>query len=452
MKKIITLIVFMSGAITINAQDIIGQWNGLLKVQGVQLRLVFNITSDEGQYQATMDSPDQGAKGIKVQNTQFEDPKLIMSLPNLGIQYEGALQPDNSIAGTFKQGTLSVPLLLSKEKPARPQVPQPPFDYKFEDIFFQNAQAGIQLAGTLTIPNGNGPFPAVILISGSGPQNRNEEIFDHQPFWVIADYLSKSGVAVLRFDDRGVGESQGNFELATSEDFVTDVQAALNYLKNRSDIDVLKIGLIGHSEGGMIAPMVAAKNNEVAFLVLLAGTGIPGDSLLLLQQRLIGQASGLSDETLNQSGSVNRMVFKMLKNKTPNEKIKSFIMDKSLDNVPEGLNLEDFVEIQFRQLMQPWMQFFLQYDPQNALEKLTLPILALNGSKDLQVPSKENLNAIENALEKAGNTQFKIMELEGLNHLFQECGTGAPSEYGLIEQTFSPKALQIIRDWVLSLM
>jgi uncharacterized protein len=442
MKNIFVLIIMLVSAVFGIAQSIEGQWNGLLKVQGAQLRLVFHITLEEGQYLATMDSPDQGAKGIKVQSAVFDPPNLTLSLPNLGIQYEGLLNQDQTISGTFKQGALTVPLVLSKEKPARPQVPQPPFDYTSEDIFFQNQQAGIQLAGTLTIPNGEGPFPAVILISGSGPQNRNEEIFDHQPFLVIADYLSRSGVAVLRFDDRGVGESEGNFALATSEDFASDVMAAFNYIKKRSEVDAGKIGLVGHSEGGLIAPMVASKSEEVAFLVLLAGTGIPGDSLLLLQQRLIGQSLGLSDETLDKTEKLNRTAFQMIRNNAGEAEIKDFIREVSN---------EEMAEAQYSQLMQPWMLYFLQYDPAIVLEKLTLPILALNGSKDLQVPPKENLGAIEKALLKAGNTRYKLMELEGLNHLFQECETGAPSEYGMIEQTFSPKALEIIKDWLTSL-
>mgnify|MGYP003645058677 CR=1 FL=1 len=278
------------------AQDITGQWNGALKVQGIQLRLVFNITKTETGYSATMDSPDQGVFGIPATAASFDEGKLKVSITNANIKYEGTLGDDKIIIGVFNQGGQSFPMNLSRDEIAklgsnRPQEPKKPFPYRSEDVIFENKQAEILLAGTLTMPEKEGTYPAVVLISGSGPQNRDAELMGHKPFLVLSDYLTKKGIAVLRFDDRGTAASTGNFASATSVDFATDVASAVQYLQSRPEIDKSKIGLIGHSEGGIIAPMVAGGSDDIDFLVLLAGTGIRGDKLLLAQQRLIGEAS-----------------------------------------------------------------------------------------------------------------------------------------------------------------
>src|SRR5690606_29142835 len=257
MKKLFTLIILMATTFAI-AQDITGTWNGKLEFQGVQLRMVVNISQNEaGEYNGTMDSPDQGAKGIPLSNITFSNNSLAFSVPAAGVQYKRDLK-DGIITGTFSQAGTSLPLNLSKGLGVnRPQEPKAPFPYYSEDITFKNEKEGITLAGTLTLPEKTGNYPAVILISGSGPSNRNEEIADHKPFLLLADHLTKNGIAVLRFDDRGVGESGGDFQKATSADFATDVEAAFKYLKTRPEINKKKIGLLGHSEGGMIAPMVA---------------------------------------------------------------------------------------------------------------------------------------------------------------------------------------------------
>ena len=306
MTKISILAFTLLATFSLNAQDIIGQWNGTLKVQGTQLRLVFNINKTDKGISATMDSPDQGAKGIPVTNTSFENSTLKIAITNSKIEYEGVLNPDNIIVGNFKQGGQIFPMNLSKEKIEReklnrPQEPGKPYTYYSEDLTFENKKAGISLAGTLTMPAKDGIFPVVILISGSGPQNRDEELLGHKPFLILSDYLTKNGIAVLRYDDRGTALSKGDFKTATSADFATDVESAIAYLKTRKEINKKKIGLMGHSEGGLIAPMVASKSKDVAFIVLLAGTGIQGDKLLLLQQKLIGKVSGISDEDLLKS-------------------------------------------------------------------------------------------------------------------------------------------------------
>jgi fermentation-respiration switch protein FrsA (DUF1100 family) len=461
MKKIITFIAVFCSITTLFSQDITGTWNGILKVQGMQLSLVFHINKTEKGFSSTMDSPDQKAFGIPVTTTNFENSKLIIALANPRIEYEGVLGADGNITGTFKQSGQSFPMNLSKGKVEkeiikRPQEPKKPYSYYTEDVVFENKVANNNLAGTLSLPTKEGVFPAVILITGSGAQNRDEELLGHKPFLVIADYLTKNGIAVLRFDDRGTAMSKGDFKTATTLDFSTDVEAALQYLQTRKEIDHKKIGLIGHSEGGIIAPMVAAKSKNVSFIILLAGTGIPGDELLLLQQELIGRASGISEEDLKKSKIINTEVFELVKKETNSEQLKKDItalITKSINSdpdnkIPDGISESDFIESQVNQLLSPWMQFFIKFNPASTLEKVKCPVLALNGDKDMQVPSKVNLEAINKALSKGGNMKVTIKELPNLNHLFQECKTGSPQEYSEIEQTFSPLALSEILNWI----
>lgn len=461
MKKIITFIAVFCSITTLFSQDITGTWNGILKVQGMQLGLVFHINKTENGFSSTMDSPDQKAFGIPVTTTNFENSKLTIAIANARIEYEGVLGADGNITGTFKQSGQSFPMNLSKGKVEkeiikRPQEPKKPYSYYTEDVVFENKVANINLAGTLSLPTKEGVFPAVILISGSGAQNRDEELLGHKPFLVIADYLTKNGIAVLRFDDRGTAMSKGDFKTATTLDFSTDVEAALQYLQTRKEIDHKKIGLIGHSEGGIIAPMVAAKSKNVSFIILLAGTGIPGDELLLLQQELIGRESGISEEDLKKSKIINTEVFELVKKETNSDQMKKDItalITKSIDSdpdnkIPDGISESDFIESQVNQLLSPWMQFFIKFNPASTLEKVKCPVLALNGDKDMQVPSNVNLEAINKALSKGGNKKVTIKELPNLNHLFQECKTGSPQEYSEIEQTFSPSALSEILNWI----
>ena len=441
-------------------QAITGQWNGVLSVQGVNLRIIFHINQTDEGYSSAMDSPDQGATGIPVTTTTFDGSKLSLSLPNFGILYEGALQAD-SIVGTFKQGALSIPTTLkwtSAEAKTvnRPQEPKPPYPYRSEDVFFENPTAGITLAGTLTIPETGSNFTAVILITGSGAQDRNEEIMGHKPFLVIADYLTRHGIAVLRYDDRGTAQSTGNFAHATTADFATDVESAVAYLKTRPEINPQKTGLIGHSEGGNIAPMVAARSNDVAFIVLLASTGIRGDALLLLQQEAVYRVSGILEDKLMDIIKINAKVLEMIINATgvvTQQEIIDFMTTLKDDIVaasPEGLTADAYITQFAVSLSSLWMQYFLRYDPAPALEQVKCPVLAVNGGKDLQVPAGENLAAIEAALKKGRNTNVTIKEYTGLNHLFQECTTGSPAEYAIIEQTFSPEVLKDLAEWILN--
>lgn len=461
MKKTVLVLLTSLFSLTIFGQDITGQWHGVLKVQGIQLRLVFHITKTDNGIMATMDSPDQGAIGIPTTTASFENSVLKITIDNARIDYEGTLGEDHIIVGTFKQGGQSFPMNLSKEviekeKILRPQEPTKPYAYYSEDITFENKNAGISLAGTLTLPKKDGVFPVVVLISGSGPQNRDEEMLGHKPFLVISDYLTKNGMAVLRYDDRGTALSQGDFNSATSADFATDVESAISYLKTRKEINKEKIGLIGHSEGGLIAPMVASKSKDVAFIVLLAGTGIQGDQILLSQQKLAGIASGISEEDLQKNEMANRKAFDIVKSSDNLEQlssdlkahIKQVLKDNKNAGKPAEMSDDDFIQLQVKQIANPWMQYFIKYNPALALEKVKCPVLAINGEKDLQVTPKENLEAIKSALAKGGNKNVTIMELPNLNHLFQESITGYPEEYATIEQTFSPTALTEILKWL----
>lgn len=460
MKKIalITLFAFMSLALP--AQDITGSWSSMLKVQGMELRIVFNISKTDSGFSSTMDSPDQGAYGIPVTATTVEGNKLDLKVASARINYQGEFK-DSVITGTFTQGAMSLPMDLRRggqEKTAlnRPQEPEMPYPYYAEEVIFENSKAGIKLAGTLTMPAKEGKFPAVVLISGSGPQDRNEEVFGHKPFMVLADYLTRNGVAVLRYDDRGTAKSEGNFQSATTVDNASDAAAAVSYLKSREEINKAKIGLIGHSEGGIIAPIVASSSDEVNFIVLLAGTGIPGHELLLMQQELINRASGMSESDLKTAGEINKGAFNIIVKSTDTALLKKELtaylrqMTEEHPDVEksEGMSDEDFIREQVNQITNPWILFFLKYDPAPALEKVKCPVLALNGEKDLQVPPRENLSAIEAALKRGNNDKVTVIELSGLNHLFQECETGAPDEYVKIEQTFSPAALEAINRWM----
>jgi uncharacterized protein len=457
MKKTHSLFCAIVFSISAFAQNpIIGSWLGTLDVQGVKLRLVFNVEQKDGQLVSTMDSPDQGAKGVPVTKTTLKSDSIFFEIPNAMIKYAGKLMSEDSIEGLFTQGGFKTELSLEKTDSvpslSRPQEPKPPFPYISEEVAFKNPSANITLAGTLTKPEGEGPFACVVMITGSGPQNRDEEILGHKPFLVIADHLTRNGIAVLRYDDRGVYQSTGDFASATTRDLADDVNSAVAYLKTRTDVK--QIGLIGHSEGGVIAPMVAAENSAVDFIVMLAGTGVNGAEILLLQQELIGRAEGLSEKDLAKNKVANKKIYSIIlaaKDQTDaKKKLEKHLKNKknhpaNSSEMPE----KQFVKYIIDTYTSLWMFYFIRLEPRVALEKVTCPVLAVNGSKDLQVDAGQNLPPIKTALEKAGNKDVTIKEYVGLNHLFQECETGAVSEYVKIEQTFSPQVLEDITTWIL---
>jgi pimeloyl-ACP methyl ester carboxylesterase len=450
MKQIIILSISLLSAFSAFSQDITGSWYGMLEM--AKLPLVLNISENGGVYSATMDSPNQGAKGIPVSAVNFADKKLTFSIEKLGVEYEGHWQTD-SIVGTFKQNGMNLPLVLKQTKEAlapviRPQNPKPPFPYNSEDVRFENKAAGITLAGTLTLPKEGKKFPVAVLVTGSGPQNRNEELSGHKPFLVLSDYLTRNGIAVLRYDDRGVAESGGNYAAATLDNFASDAAAAVNYLKTRKEINPKRIGVIGHSEGGMIAFMLAGeKNSGLAYIVSMAGMAIPGDSLLRMQRYLLSHAMGISDEDIEKTQSFMDIVNEV-SNKYSADSFAQNMNTITDEALPDSLRGNEPVRAAFqqsvKQMMAPEMKSILNFDPSGALTKIKCPVLALNGEKDLQVPPDINLNRIK-ALVKSPVT---IKKYPGLNHLFQHCTTGLHTEYGNIEETLSPEVLSDIAGWI----
>lgn len=428
-----------------------GDWTGTLSVQGMVLHIIFHLKIENGNFTATMDSPDQGAYGLPCNEAQWKDGQLTLRLSNLGVRYEGQLQ-DEQLVGTFYQGSAELPLTLDrttapqKSAASRPQTPQAPFAYSTQDITFPNAAAdGIQLAGTLTTPKDCNQCPAVVLISGSGPQDRNETLMGHEPFWVIADYLTRRGIAVLRFDDRGVGASEGVFKIATSADFMTDVAAAVTFLRQHPTLNTPKIGLIGHSEGSMIAAMLAAQESDIAFVVSLAGPGIPGKDLLPQQAKLIGLAQNSSSEAVEAQYKTSKEACQLIatvENKTElRTALASLFEAQGLSGEPLNSALDQYTS--------DWFCFFMRYDPAPDWQKVACPVLALNGAKDLQVPADDNLRAIAQSLKAGQNPPHTIQKFEGLNHLFQQAETGSPTEYGQIEETFNTEVLAFMSEWIL---
>ena len=460
MKTIIVFaIVVTMSIVSAFSQDISGDWNGEAKRGEKLITFVFKIEKENSKYSSTMSVPTFRVSGIKPSTTTFIDGKLLIDGSNVGMNYKGIFNMESQqFEGTYKEGGLEMILNLKKgaikiEDLRRPQEPVKPYPYYEEDVVFKNIEAKVSLAGTLTLPNKNEKFPVVILISGSGPQDRDESFMGHKPFLVLADHLTKQGIGVLRFDDRGHGESTGDFGNATTEDFSKDVLSAITYLKTRNDVDIKNIGLIGHSEGGIIAPLVANNSKDVAFMVLLASTGISGTELSVMQSKTLRQFP-VKDEIAYEKNT-RKAIAIVTSNKSDLEiknelttHYNAFIQPilTSL-NVPEKkINL--FIESQLKRSLKPWSRYFLQYNPADEIEKLQMPVLSLNGSKDTQVNAKINQEGIRKALIKGGNKDYEIIELENLNHFFQECETGNMDEYRKIEQTFSPTALKEISNWI----
>ena len=441
-----------------------GFWLGTLQIGAVPVRLAFAVKEADGKLTATLDSPDQGAAGLPFPETELKGGKVRIASKALGVAYTGKLSDDGkAIAGEWTQGGTSVPLAMSRtdKMPSlnRPQTPKPPFPYAAEDVKFQNSDAKVTLAGTLTLPKGDGPFPAVVLVTGSGPQDRDETLFGHKPFLVLADHLTRRSIAVLRYDDRGVGKSTGKFKGSTTADFATDAAAAVAYLHARKEIDPQRVGVAGHSEGGVVAPIVAADQPErVGFIVLLSGTGLPGYAVLDRQRADVMAASGASAETVGLYKRLYATLNPILIGPgTPQERGAKVVAAAKnvVAKFPEAQRKElgfDKPEVcdEFGNLpTDPWTDAFLRYDPATALKRVKCPVLALNGSLDLQVSADENLPAIEAALKAGHNPPAKFVTLKGLNHLFQPAKTGAVSEYGTIETTFDEAAMKLVADWVL---
>ncbi|HYE78947.1 MAG TPA: alpha/beta fold hydrolase, partial [bacterium] len=422
--------------------DPTGDWEGALLInQLIRLRLVLHVTkSPEGTYAATLDSLDQGAMGLKVDRFDFNPgtKELDFGLSDIGGAWKGTLE-GKQLIGTWSQSGQDFPLTLTfttqaSAPPPRPQEPQGTLPYQQVDVSFRNPAANITLAGTLTLPEGKGPFPAVVLISGSGPQDRDEALFGHKPFLVLADHLTRAGIAVLRADDRGVGASGGAsvMDVPTS-DLAGDVTAAVEYLRSRTEIDDARIALVGHSEGALIAPMVANANpGKVAAVVLLAPPGVNGEEILYEQGALIARAAGSTEEAITRSRGMSRRMYALLKGPMADAELraglKSILSEPSPDGGDAPAVSPEALNAQVDALMSKWFRFFLTYDPVPVLERLTVPTLAMFGEKDLQVPPSQSEEPVRAALRAAG-VPHEVHVLPGLNHLFQPATTGGPQEY-----------------------
>jgi uncharacterized protein len=418
-------------ALSLLLSSIDGVWTGQLQAGATPLRVAITIKANGPGLTGTFNSLDQGSGELPLDEVTFADGTLRFKLKIANGSYEGKVA-GNTIDGRWSQSGFTAPLMLKRVEAIpvapRPQMPKKPYPYDEEEI------AVDKLAGTLTLPRAKGPHPAVVLISGSGAQDRDETVFEHKPFLVLADDLTRRGIAVMRVDDRGVGKSTGMRETATTEDLAKDVETLVAFLKSRKDIDAKRIGLIGHSEGGLIAPMVATRTKDIAFLVLIGSPAIPGDELINLQVQAILRAMGATPAQLEQTAVVQRKAIALAKTVAGKAELRT----KLLEFLPAAT-----VDSQIDTLASPWYRWMLNYDPRPALKKVTVPMLAVNGAKDVQVPAKENLDAIRAAAPKA-----TVVELPGLNHLLQTAKTGLVAEYGQIEETIAPAALKVIGEWV----
>lgn len=447
-------------------------WKGAIELPG-GMSLDFTIVLPaEGS--GTISIPMQGAKDVPLSSTSVEGKSLRFVLAPPGAPEAAHAKFDLTIAedgqsatGTLNQMGHSLPVKMERitgaqvadTEPKRPQTPKPPFPYDEREITFVSQSGGVTLAGTLTVPKEPAPpagHPTVILITGSGAQDRNESLLGHQPFFVLADHLSRHGIAVLRCDDRGVGGSTGNVMLSTSADFAEDVLSAIEEVKNQPGIDPGRIGLLGHSEGGIIAPMVAAQSPDVKFVVMLAGTGLPGKDILRLQSEALLRSEGkVDEEALAAASKAHTETMDMVLREAPPEEVKPKIAELAALQIKaagapaiDDDAMNQVVEQQYASITSPWMRSFLALDPRDSLRKVRAPVLALIGERDVQVPARANLPEIEAALKEAGNPDATVAELPGLNHLFQTCTTGAFSEYAEIEETISPAALDTITLWI----
>lgn len=441
------------------ADGINGKWKAVLQLAGDEtLPIAIHIDQENGEWTGALDSPSQEKYGIEVSMLNVKGNNITFEVDDLGLKYQGAYNTEvDLIFGTFNQEN---PLSLNfKRAPGdaedkaknRPQTPKGPFPYAVEEVNFKNKNANIILSGTLTKPKTEIKATAV-LISGSGPQDRDETLFGHKPFAVIADHLTRQGYAVLRYDDRGIGESTGNFFTATSEDFATDVSAAVDYLISRSDLPSDKIGLIGHSEGGMIAPMVASKRDDIAFTILLAGPGVKIPELLVDQWYQDRKFNGLEEKKLEKLRELDEEIFSLIGQLEVSESISDDIHQLLLRSAKLEGSQDDKLEAKVEQLKKqystPWFRYFLKFNPEPYLEQTKAPLLALNGSLDFQVDAKMNLNNMHRVLSNTGHPDFQIFELEQMNHMFQIAKKGSYSEYAEIQESFSPKALEIMSLWL----
>ena len=435
-----------------------GRWEGAILIVGSELKIEVTFKTAGTGLSATIDIPQQGAANLPLTAVRSEAGKVHFELqagPGLAV-WDGELR-DGEISGRFTQGGAEGTFRLKRPQPAT--APSEPLPYAEEEVKVQNGQ--VTLAGTLTRPRTGGPFPALVMISGSGAQNRDEEVFSFKLFRLIADHLSRNGFAVLRVDDRGVGGSTGSVAASTSEDFAGDALAEVAYLKGRADIDPRRIGLCGHSEGGLVAPIAAARSGDVAFIVLMAPPGLTGEKIMIAQGEAIGRAQLIPEADIQENVTLQRRIFAAVRTGQGWTEIRDEIRRMTIARV-EKLpaekrkaipDVEQYAEKtadqQVKGVQSAWFRFFLDYDPAPALTKVRCPVLALFGELDLQVvPHDENQKAIADALERGGNKDFTLKTIPKANHLFQEATTGSPVEYGTLKKAFAPGFLSELTAWL----
>ena len=471
MKKSILLILLGLQSLLCISQNIIHKWSGILNAGGQKIELRLNLIQNADKtYTSNWDIPAQKVKGLASSKTELLNNQLFIEIKMIGASYSGSIHSSgDNVDGTWSQSGMSFRLNLEIVKEGqeektilKPQTPKPPFPYNVKDFVYEGMDTKLNYGVTLTYPYGDKKFPLIILITGSGRQDRDETIFDHKPFAVIADYLTKKGYAVLRVDDRGAGKSTGDFSNSTTADFALDVEEHIRYAKNLPMIDAHQIGLLGHSEGGLIAPMVAVRNKLVSFVILLAGPGVEIGELMAMQNEMVLKSTGISQEaihayiplyknlmktviSINNIQDANNKAIEIVKNWYTNTD-KNLV--KATTNISSETDINKFATSISETLSTKWWKYFASYNPQIALQKLKCPVLAINGSSDIQVPADANLKAIELGLLKAGNNKLTTMKFDNLNHLFQKCTKCTVQEYGELENTIEPEVLDYIYYWL----
>ncbi len=433
--------------------DILGSWEGGVATGGGTIPLVIHVAGTPEALEVTLDSPDQGAFGLTCENAVYQDEMFSFDLTVAGGRYEGQMSADGTrIEGTWYQGGGQVPLTLKPsqaEAPKRPQMPEEPYPYTVEEVSIASTD-DVMLSGTLTLPGGSGPFPAVVLVTGSGPQDRDESISGHKPFLVLADHLTRNGIAVLRYDDRGVAESTGKFTGSTSTHFAADARAAAEFLDAREETG--KVGILGHSEGGLIGPLVARDSDAVDFVIMLAGPAVSGYDILIAQTQALAKVSGFSQERADEVARINARLYDAALGAESPEAIRDAIHDVLVEET-DRLGAEttasmgatpESADRHAAMLSSPWFLEFMRYDPTDTLAGISVPLLAIYGGLDLQVLVTQNAPALEAVQPKA-----EIVIFEDCNHLFQVAETGAISEYATIEETMAPKVLGAMSSWIL---
>jgi len=456
---LLTFLIFLTSKVAAQS-PIVGHWEGAISIMGGELLIAIDVKLDAESLKATIDIPQQNAIGLPLKNVSFSELKAHFELvagPGVAV-FDGELKGD-SINGDFSQAGAKGTFHLKKgiaTKVAAPAEPLPP--YKEEEVRIHNGD--IMLAGTLSLPATTGPYPAVVLITGSGAQNRDEEVMGFKPFKLIADYLTRSGIAVLRCDDRGVGGSTGSMEKATGDDFANDAEAQVKYLLTRSEIDHKKIGLLGHSEGGIIASMVAARLKDIAFIVLMAGPAVTGDKIISKQIEHLMHAGGATDAEIKTELARQEQVYKVVRTnkgwddlklelqKDAKESLNKMTIEQRKAVADEDKLINTSVEAKIKGAKSPWFKYFIDFDPAKQLEKVKCPVLALFGELDMQVPLDLNKEPMEKVFKKSGNKDYAIHVFPKANHLFQEAETGNPAEYAALKKEFVAGFMEMILDWV----